>query len=98
MQPTPLPKPKSRDEPPPDPRANINLAAFEWTRLAEAWMRDDSKPHRMFLLEHASRPEEELLRSEVLTILGMIRERLAGHTLREHKIAPVRFYTCLVLP
>lgn len=50
MQPTPLTKPKSQDEPPPDPRANINRAAFEWTRLAEAWMRDDSNPHRIFLL------------------------------------------------
>lgn len=95
MQPSPLPSPKSPDEPPPDPKANINPAAFQWTRLANAWMRDDSKPHRIFLLEHASHPEEQLLRSEVLTILGMIRERLAGHTLRDHKIAPVRLDSSL---
>lgn len=95
MQPSPLPKPESPDEPPPDPKANINPAAFQWTRLANAWMRDDSKPHRIFLLEHASHPEEQLLRSEVLTILGMIRERLAGHTLRDHKIAPVRLDSSL---
>lgn len=59
-------------------------------------MRDDSKPHRVFLLEHASHPEKELLRSEVLTVLGMMRERLAGHTLRENKIAPAGLFYFLL--
>ncbi|KAL4921313.1 hypothetical protein BDW62DRAFT_219470 [Aspergillus aurantiobrunneus] len=75
--------------------ANDRITGFWKSRTGHSWLRDDSKPHISFIIENANPPNEQLLRAEVLTILGLIRSRLAAHTLREHRIIPVHVVSCM---
>ncbi|KAL2839351.1 hypothetical protein BJY01DRAFT_250531 [Aspergillus pseudoustus] len=59
-------------------------------QYSDGWLRDDSNPHQTVMVVHTSPPHDDLLRAEVLTIIGLMRERLATQTLIEHKIIPVR--------
>ncbi|CEL10057.1 hypothetical protein ASPCAL13184 [Aspergillus calidoustus] len=64
-------------------------------RFGDNWVRDDSHPHRTVILEHSVPPHKGLLRSEVLTIIGLMRERLSAQTLMEHKVAPIQIISCM---
>jgi hypothetical protein len=82
-----------------DPNTPESESPTPWdVRFGDNWVRDDSHPHRTVILEHSVPPHEGLLRSEVLTIIGLMRERLSAQTLMEHKLAPVRPYPLLPLP
>ncbi|KAL4941983.1 hypothetical protein BDV06DRAFT_222607 [Aspergillus oleicola] len=76
--------------------ADAHTSVPEWSSaLGGAWMRDDSKPHLTFIMQHDMPPSEELLSTEVMTMLGMIRGRLARHTLQEHNVVPVTAVSCM---
>ncbi|KAL4807902.1 hypothetical protein BDV18DRAFT_159110 [Aspergillus unguis] len=97
-----VPRPLVRDiqhnkymQPSPPSSSHTGTAAFSKTRFGDSWLRDDATPHITCILEHGIPPEEHLLRSEVLTILGLIRSRLAGYTLQENKIIPVNVISCM---
>ncbi|KAL2870545.1 uncharacterized protein BJX67DRAFT_370071 [Aspergillus lucknowensis] len=64
-------------------------------RFADTWHRDDARPHRTVILEHSVLGSEGLQRSEVLVIIGLMRERLAGYTLLENKVIPVQIISCM---
>lgn len=72
-----------------EPQEHERVAGYRSSRFGYSWLRDDARPHITCILEHAVPPEESLLRNEVLTILGLMRGRLAGHTLKQHQIIPV---------
>ncbi|KAL3441884.1 hypothetical protein BJX65DRAFT_313422 [Aspergillus insuetus] len=73
-----------------------NKSPIPWdVRYGDNWVRDDSHPHRTVILEHSVPPYEGLLRSEVLTIIGLMRERLSAQTLMEHKVAPIQIISCM---
>ncbi|KAL5341023.1 hypothetical protein BJX70DRAFT_396082 [Aspergillus crustosus] len=73
-----------------------NRPATAWTtKIAASWIRDDARPHLSCVLENASPPQDDLLRSEVLTILGLMRESLSRHSLQDHKVIPVSAISCM---
>ncbi|KAL4925952.1 uncharacterized protein BDV17DRAFT_293933 [Aspergillus undulatus] len=63
--------------------------------FGDTWMRNDAKPHLSFIMEHDVPASEDLLATEVMTILGMIHGGLSAFTLEEHKIVPVNVISCL---
>ncbi|KAJ0425050.1 hypothetical protein BJY00DRAFT_308935 [Aspergillus carlsbadensis] len=81
---------------PTNPANPENHSPTPWdVRFGDDWVRDDSHPHRTVILEHSVPPYEGLLRSEVLTIIGLMRERLSAQTLTEHMIAPIQIISCM---
>ncbi|KAL3460932.1 hypothetical protein BJX64DRAFT_289869 [Aspergillus heterothallicus] len=80
---------------PTDPDNPDNISPTPWgVQYGDSFLRDDSRPHRTVILEHAAPFSEDLHRSEVLTIIGLMRERLAGQTLQQHKFIPIQIISC----
>ncbi|KAL3483186.1 hypothetical protein BJX62DRAFT_245125 [Aspergillus germanicus] len=81
---------------PTGPKNSESKSPIPWdVRYGDNWVRDDNHPHRTVILEHSVPPYEGLLRSEVLTIIGLMRERLSAQTLMDHKVAPIQIISCM---
>jgi hypothetical protein len=52
--------------------------------------RHDGNPHIQVITVHYERPVEELLRTEILTLSGIIITRLGALSLTDHRVMPVR--------
>ncbi|KAL4883181.1 hypothetical protein BJY04DRAFT_216481 [Aspergillus karnatakaensis] len=87
---------ESRPSMKPSTPDNDARPAAPWnTRIAASWIRDDAHPHLTCILENASPPHDDLLRSEVLTILGLMRESLSRYSLQKHRIVPITAISCM---
>lgn len=66
-------------------------------RYGDIWIRHDGHPHTIVSVEKEILPyDERLLRSELLTILGIMITRLRLPSFREHTVVPVSFSNATV--
>ncbi|KAL4782563.1 hypothetical protein BJX76DRAFT_358827 [Aspergillus varians] len=56
--------------------------------------RHDGNPHILLMMIQHTSPVEELLRTEILTLVGVIITRLGAQSLADHRVMPVMALSC----
>ncbi|RAH85516.1 hypothetical protein BO86DRAFT_159337 [Aspergillus japonicus CBS 114.51] len=78
-----------------DPDTGPGAAHAADFKFEEAWCARKGNPHVSLIVTHKVAPEERLLRTEVLALVGIMRTRLSRAALKEHTIIPINMISCM---
>ncbi|RAL16042.1 uncharacterized protein BO97DRAFT_403210 [Aspergillus homomorphus CBS 101889] len=78
-----------------DPDAGPVASSTQTFRFEEVWCARRGYSQIMLIVTHKIEPEEKLLRTEVLALVGIMRTRLSRATLKEHTIIPINMISCM---